>query len=52
MVQDSRLVPVGQTYRVGLYDATTGTRLPATAPDGSHLADDAVPIVPSRVSPE
>jgi len=42
IVQDSRLVPPGERYLVGLYDPATGERLPAFAADGTRLADDAV----------
>jgi hypothetical protein len=45
IVQDSRLVPGGQRYLIGLYDSSTGERLPAFAADGTHLIDDAVIIV-------
>jgi hypothetical protein len=44
IVQDSRLVPVGHSYLVGLYDASTGERLPVFAADGGRLADDAVRV--------
>jgi hypothetical protein len=44
IVQDSRLVPDGERVRIGLYDATTGERLPAFAADGTRLVDDAAII--------
>ena len=44
IVQDSHLVPTGHRYVVGLYEPTTGTRLPAFADDGTRLGDDAVPL--------
>jgi hypothetical protein len=42
VVQDSRPVPAGDHYLVGLYDPTSGERLPAFTLDGARLADDAV----------
>jgi hypothetical protein len=42
IVQDSRLVPPGDHYLVGLYDPTTGQRLPAFDADGMRLPDDAL----------
>ena len=42
IVQDSRLVPFGGRYLVGLYDPVSGERLPAFAADGTRLPDDAV----------
>jgi hypothetical protein len=42
IVQDSRLVPVGDRYLVGLYDPVSGERLAAFAADGTRLPDDAV----------
>jgi hypothetical protein len=42
IVQDSRLVPPGDHYLIGLYDPVTGERLPAFAADGTRLPDDAV----------
>jgi hypothetical protein len=42
VVQDSRPVPAGDHYLVGLYDPVSGERLPAFTPDGSRLAGDAV----------
>jgi hypothetical protein len=42
LVQDSRLVPAGDHYLVGLYNPATGERLPAFTNDGTHLANDAV----------
>jgi hypothetical protein len=47
IVQDSRLVPPGQRYLVGLYDPVSGERLPAFAVDGTRLEDDAVTLVPA-----
>ncbi len=44
-MQDSRLVPTGDMYLVGLYNLATGHRLPAFAADGSRLANDAVFLV-------
>jgi hypothetical protein len=45
IVQDSRPVPPGDHYLVGLYDPATGERLPAFAVDGTRLPDDAVVLV-------
>jgi len=45
IVQDSRLVPAGACYLVGLYDPATGERLPAFAADGTRLPDDAILLV-------
>jgi len=45
IVQDSRPLPPGDRYLVGLYNAASGERLPAFAPDGTRLADDAVPLL-------
>jgi hypothetical protein len=42
VVQDSRPVPAGDHYLVGLYDPVSGERLPAFTPDGARLAEDAV----------
>jgi hypothetical protein len=42
VVQDSRLVPAGDHYLVGLYNPATGERLPASTTDGTRLANDAV----------
>jgi hypothetical protein len=42
IVQDSRLVPAGDRYLVGLYDPVSGERLPAFGSDGTRLPDDAV----------
>jgi hypothetical protein len=33
---------------VGIYDGTTGERLPARTPDGTRLPNDAVPIPPAQ----
>jgi len=44
IVQDSRPLPPGARYLVGLYNAASGERLPAFAPDGTPLANDAVPL--------
>ena len=44
IVQDSRPLPPGGRYLVGLYDPASGERLPAYAYDGTRLADDAVPL--------
>jgi len=46
IVQDSRLVPPGQRYLVGLYDPVSGERLPAFAADGTPMVDDAAALVP------
>jgi hypothetical protein len=48
IVQDSRLVPAGHSYLVGLYHADNGERLPALAPDGTRLPDDAQAIQQER----
>jgi hypothetical protein len=48
IVQDSRVVPPGNRYLVGLYDAATGERLPAYGTDGVRLIDDAVVLVGGR----
>jgi hypothetical protein len=45
IVQDSRLVPPGDHYLIGLYDPATGERLPAFTADGTRLPDDAVMLV-------
>jgi hypothetical protein len=42
VVQDSRLVPAGDHYLVGLYNPATGERLPAFTSYGTRLANDAV----------
>ncbi len=42
VVQDSRSVPAGDHYLVGLYNPATGKRLPAFNTDGTRLANDAV----------
>jgi hypothetical protein len=42
VVQDSRSVPAGDHYLVGLYNPATGERLPAFTTDDTHLANDAV----------
>jgi hypothetical protein len=44
IVQDSRLVPQGSVYLVGLYDPATGERLTAFDGQGNQLADDALRI--------
>jgi hypothetical protein len=36
---------------IGLYDGGTGRRLPLTAPDGTHLADDRLLVEGLRVNP-
>jgi hypothetical protein len=41
IVQDSRAVPPGARYLVGLYDAATGGRLPARTAGGGRLPGDA-----------
>jgi hypothetical protein len=48
IIADSRLVPPGRRYRVGLYDPATGERLPAFDADGTRLADDALILDPVR----
>jgi hypothetical protein len=48
IVQDSRVVPTGDLYLVGLYNRASGDRLPAFAADGSRLADDAASLVANR----
>ena len=48
IVQDSRLVPRGERYRVGLYLLASGERLPAFACDGARLSDDAVLLIPRQ----
>jgi hypothetical protein len=48
IVQDSRLVSTGERLLVGLYDMTSGERLPAFAADGVRLPDDAVVITFSQ----
>jgi hypothetical protein len=48
IVADSRLVPPGRRYRVGLYDPASGERLPAFSADGARLADDALVLDPVR----
>jgi hypothetical protein len=52
IVQDSRLVPAGHSYLVGLYRAPSGERLPALAADGTRLPDDAQPIPQERLLSE
>jgi hypothetical protein len=42
IVQDSRLVPAGDRYLVGLYNPVSGERLPSFGADGTRLPDDAV----------
>jgi len=42
IVQDSRPIPPGDHFLVGLYDPLTGQRLSAFAADGTRLADDAL----------
>jgi hypothetical protein len=43
------LAPEGPyTIRIGIYDAQTGARLPARAPDGTRWVDDAVPAAQVR----
>jgi hypothetical protein len=42
IVQDSRPVPPGDQFLVGLYDPLTGQRLPAITADGTRLPDDAL----------
>jgi len=44
IVQDSRLVPVGARYLVGLYDPASSERLPAFTAGGTRLPDDAVSL--------
>lgn len=44
IVQDSRLVPQAAALLIGLYDFATGQRLPAFAPDGRRLEQDAMLI--------
>lgn len=44
LVQDSRPVPAAHQYRLGLYRPTSGERLPAFAPDGKRLPDDALTV--------
>lgn len=48
IVQDSRPIPPGEEYRVGLYDLASGQRLPAFATDGTRLPDDAVVLAPPQ----
>lgn len=45
IVQDSRLVPGDYAFRIGLYDAATGQRLPAFGPDRKRLEHDSVLIL-------
>ncbi len=45
IVQDSRVVPPGAHYLIGLYDAATGERLPAYGTDGVRLIDEAAVLV-------
>jgi len=52
IVQDIRLAPAGHAYRVGLYDLTTGDRVPVSAPDGTRMPDDAVTISSSKAGLE
>ena len=44
VIQDMHLLPEGafDHIAIGLYDPTTGERLPAFGPDGKRLAEDAV----------
>jgi hypothetical protein len=42
IVQDSRLIPAGDRYLVGLYDPLSGERLPALGADGIPVPDNAV----------
>jgi hypothetical protein len=42
IVQDSRPIPPGDHFLVGLYDPLTGQRLSAFAADGTRLPDDAL----------
>lgn len=46
------LAPGTYTLVTGLYDPTTGARLPALAADGARLPTDAVPLARVRVGPE
>ena len=48
IVQDSRLVPPGERYRIGLYLPADGERLPAFAAEGARLSDDAVLLTPRQ----
>jgi hypothetical protein len=48
IVADSRLVPAGGRYRVGLYDPRSGERLPAFGAEGARLADDALVLEPGQ----
>jgi len=48
IVQDSRLVPSGERYCIGLYLPARGERLPAFAADGTRLSDDAVLLIPRQ----
>jgi hypothetical protein len=45
IVQDSRLVPPGDQYLIGLYYPVTGERLPAFTADGTRLPNDAVMLI-------
>jgi len=49
IVQDGRLVPQAYALRLGLYNAATGQRLPAFAPDGKPLEGDSVLIVTGQL---
>jgi len=48
IVQDSRLVPTGERYRIGLYNRASGERLPAFSAGGAELSDDAVVLSPAQ----
>jgi len=48
IVQDSRLVPTGARYRIGLYDRASGERLLAFSADGVELSDGAVVLSPAQ----
>jgi hypothetical protein len=48
IVQDSRRVPPGDRYLVGLYEPASGQRLPAFTAGGQRLPDDAVLLVAGR----
>ncbi len=50
LVTDSELLAGAYTLSVGMYELSTGVRLPAVGPAGEHLPNDSIPLLEIQVT--
>ena len=50
LVTDPELPAGAYTLSVGMYELSTGVRLPAVGPTGEHLPNDSIPLLEIQVT--